>query len=119
MRQGDRGEAVKLISEMNPVELAEETEKIKRLRKEFDDYWKTEGPVFASMFGVETGVNQPVGIVAWNAYLKGRSVEKPKCVVRGHVFYDGHWKSDCDTDYEEKPENKFCPDCGGEIEVKP
>jgi hypothetical protein len=47
---------------------------------------------------------------------------EPKCVVKslGKTRWQlGMWEGTCGAIYEEQPENKFCPDCGGEIEVKP
>jgi len=45
----------------------------------------------------------------------------PKCVVKPSVvpFAIGMWKGECGSYYEEQPENNFCPNCGGKIEVQP
>jgi len=53
----------------------------------------------------------------WNR----RFEEKPKCIVKpcDDRWTRGMWKGTCGSIYDEEPENKFCPDCGGEIEVKP
>jgi hypothetical protein len=45
---------------------------------------------------------------------------EPKCVVKSadDRFTRGMWRGTCGAIYEEQPENKFCPECGREIEVK-